>query len=237
VDRNEVLLVGRLSAEVGERTLPSGDTLTTWRLIVRRPPRREGRGGALIDSIPCVTYDAKAAAFVKSLEPRETMEVTGAFRCRIYGPAAAKRWRYEVEVTAARATHPEPPEPTTASAPLKPPPPPPPATGAATHLPRPQPGLSTQTDSTRRTSSAKPPIPGPATVPVPIPGPAPGPVPVPAQAQAPGPAPASEPGGPSAAASFVPSAWAAVPPGGASPEGLRDREDLMPVVVATTARG
>jgi single-strand DNA-binding protein len=229
VDRNEVLLVGRLSAEVGERTLPSGDTLTTWRLIVRRPPRREGRGGALIDSIPCVTYDAKAAAFVKSLEPREPMEVTGAFRCRIYGPAAAKRWRYEVEVTAARATHPEPPEPTTASAPLKPPPPPPPAPGAATHLPLPQPGLSTQAGSTRGTPSVKPSTSVPASAPVAAP--------VPATASAPASAPASEPGRRSAAASFVPSAWAAVPPAETSLEDLRDREDLMPVVVATTGRG
>ncbi|MEV0595280.1 single-stranded DNA-binding protein [Nonomuraea cavernae] len=102
MDRNEVVLVGRLSMAAEDKTLPSGDTLTKWRLVVRRR-RRHKRGEALTDSIPCVTFDPEAAAVVHSLDLHDTLEVTGAFRCRIYGPATAKVWRYEVEVLTAKA--------------------------------------------------------------------------------------------------------------------------------------
>ncbi|MEV4807969.1 single-stranded DNA-binding protein [Nonomuraea sp. NPDC049421] len=100
MDRNEVLLVGRLSAPVEEHPLPSGDTATKWRIIVRR--RRNRRGAALTDSIPCVTFDPETAAVVRALKPRDYVEVTGSFRCRVFGPSAAKIWRYEVEVSDAK---------------------------------------------------------------------------------------------------------------------------------------
>ncbi|MEU8251923.1 single-stranded DNA-binding protein [Nonomuraea sp. NPDC048916] len=102
MDRNEVVLVGRLSMAAEDKTLPSGDTLTKWRLVVRRR-RRHKRGEALTDSIPCVTFNPEAAAIVHSLNLHDTLEVTGAFRCRIYGPSTAKVWRYEVEVVTAKA--------------------------------------------------------------------------------------------------------------------------------------
>ncbi|GAA3095218.1 single-stranded DNA-binding protein [Nonomuraea salmonea] len=100
MDRNEVLLVGRLSGPVEEHPLPSGDTATKWRIIVRR--RRSRRGAALTDSIPCVTFDPETAAVVRALKPRDYVEVTGSFRCRVFGPSAAKIWRYEVEVSGAK---------------------------------------------------------------------------------------------------------------------------------------
>ena len=59
--RNEVLLVGRLAAEPEERSLPSGDVLATFRLVVDRPPtaRSAGARGAAVDTLDCV---ARAAA-------------------------------------------------------------------------------------------------------------------------------------------------------------------------------
>ncbi|MGI5272229.1 single-stranded DNA-binding protein [Nonomuraea sp. CA-218870] len=101
MDRNEVLLVGRLSAAAEDRSLPSGDTMTKWRLLVRR--RRHKRGGTLTDSIPCVSFDQGVADVLHGLKPRDAMEVTGAFRCRVFGPASAKIWTYEVEVATVRA--------------------------------------------------------------------------------------------------------------------------------------
>ncbi|WP_346114764.1 single-stranded DNA-binding protein [Nonomuraea maheshkhaliensis] len=100
MDRNEVLLVGRLSAPVEDHPLPSGDTVSKWRIIVRR--RRHRRGAALTDSVPCVTFNPETAAVVRALKPRDYIEVTGSFRCRVFGPSAAKIWRYEVEVSSAR---------------------------------------------------------------------------------------------------------------------------------------
>jgi single-stranded DNA-binding protein len=98
VDRNDVTLVGRLSASPDERAMPSGDTLTKWRIIVRRRPLV--RRGGFVDTIQCVTFDAEVAAMVKAMRPRDPMEIRGALRCRIYGPPSAKSWRYEVEVHA-----------------------------------------------------------------------------------------------------------------------------------------
>ena len=44
IDRNDVVLRGRLSAPAEVRTLPSGDTLVSFRLVVRRPePRARGQ--------------------------------------------------------------------------------------------------------------------------------------------------------------------------------------------------
>ncbi|WP_043628238.1 single-stranded DNA-binding protein [Nonomuraea candida] len=100
MDRNEVLLVGRLSAPVEDHPMPSGDTVTKWRIIVRR--RRHRRGAALSDSVPCVTFNPETAAVLRGLKPHDYIEVTGAFRCRVFGPTAAKMWRYEVEVSSAR---------------------------------------------------------------------------------------------------------------------------------------
>lgn len=100
MDRNEVLLVGRLSAAVEEYPLPSGDTVTKWRIIVRRR-RPHRRGGTLTDSVPCVTFNRETAAVLRGLKPRDYIEVTGAFRCRVFGPAGAKIWKYEVEVSTA----------------------------------------------------------------------------------------------------------------------------------------
>lgn len=110
MDRNEVVLVGRLSGAVEDFPMPSGDIATKWRVIVRRR-RRHRRGGTQTDSIPCVTFDREVAEVVRGLKPREFMEVTGAFRCRVFGPAAAKIWRYEVEVGTVKPVSEDVPEP------------------------------------------------------------------------------------------------------------------------------
>ncbi|WP_219465986.1 single-stranded DNA-binding protein [Nonomuraea rhizosphaerae] len=121
MDRNEVVLVGRLSAAPEDKPMPSGATLTKWRLIVRRAAHNR-RAGTATDVIPCATFDPETAAFVRGLKPRETMEVKGAFRCHIYGPTAAKIWRYEVEVTFAKAGPPDTaPPPKRPRSPRKPP--------------------------------------------------------------------------------------------------------------------
>ena len=55
IDRNDVVLRGRLSAPAELRTLPSGDSLITFRLVVRRPePRARGQS---VDVLSCITYD------------------------------------------------------------------------------------------------------------------------------------------------------------------------------------
>ncbi len=58
--RNEVVLVGRVAAGPEERTLPSGDILLIWRLVVDRPrPGRaapEGVRVPTVDTLDCVAW-------------------------------------------------------------------------------------------------------------------------------------------------------------------------------------
>ncbi len=58
--RNEVLPVGRLAAPAEDRELPSGDVITSWRLVVDRPPLKrklpQGMRPPTIDTLDCVAW-------------------------------------------------------------------------------------------------------------------------------------------------------------------------------------
>lgn len=84
---NEVRLVGRVSASPQSRTLPSGDVVVLFRLIVsrgrgRRPagPRVQARESS--DVIECATWNTRLGRQVASLDADEVVEVTGALRRR-----------------------------------------------------------------------------------------------------------------------------------------------------------
>lgn len=82
IDRNDVQLRGRLSAPAELRTLPSGDPLVTFRLIVRRPePRARGRS---VDVIACITYDRALQRRAALWEPGDVVEVEGALQRRYW---------------------------------------------------------------------------------------------------------------------------------------------------------
>ncbi|MEU3167321.1 hypothetical protein [Streptosporangium sp. NPDC006930] len=99
MDRNEVILVGRLPEVVHIRPLQSGGTLGTWRLIVRR--RHRGRG-ARVDTIPCASFETDVIEAVASWLPDDIVEVTGSLRRRWWGSEGAKSSGYEVEVRSVR---------------------------------------------------------------------------------------------------------------------------------------
>jgi single-strand DNA-binding protein len=102
--RNEVLLVGRLAAPAEERTLPSGDVLVTFRLVVQRPPggRSTARRVPTVDTLDCVAWRAPVRRSVLGWSAGAEVEVTGALRRRFWrGPTGAAS-RCEVEVSRAR---------------------------------------------------------------------------------------------------------------------------------------
>ncbi|WP_157247657.1 single-stranded DNA-binding protein [Nonomuraea typhae] len=103
MDHNDVRLRGKLSGKPEHRPMPSGDTQTSWRLVIRRA---QPRPGATVDTIRCVTYQPEITAFVDGLGSGDRMEVEGELRCRVYGPSYAKIWRYEVEVASVSAAPP-----------------------------------------------------------------------------------------------------------------------------------
>jgi len=88
IDRNDVLLRGRLSASPETRTLPSGDTLVAFRLIVRRP-RSQGRRQT-VDTFDCITYDKRLQRRAVLWQPDDVVEVEGALQRRFWRSAAGR---------------------------------------------------------------------------------------------------------------------------------------------------
>jgi single-strand DNA-binding protein len=98
--RNEVLLVGRLAGPPEERDLPSGDVITTFRLVDDRTGSRRPSGGrqVTLDTIECVGWTASIRRSAGSLAAGDVLEVTGALRRRFWRGANGPASRYEVEV-------------------------------------------------------------------------------------------------------------------------------------------
>src|SRR5690242_2622107 len=66
---NEVYLVGRLSGAPVERTLPSGDVLVSWRLVVERPHADRGTSKVTNDTLECSSLRAGIRRSVASWSP------------------------------------------------------------------------------------------------------------------------------------------------------------------------
>ncbi|MDQ1687230.1 MAG: single-strand DNA-binding protein [Frankiaceae bacterium] len=98
---NEVRLVGRVAAEALERELPSGDVLVQLRLVVRRRAHRGTPPRQPIDTLDCVAWLAAPRRSLLSLDPGDTVEITGELRRRFWGGASGSS-RYEVEVHKAK---------------------------------------------------------------------------------------------------------------------------------------
>lgn len=93
---NEVRLVGKVSGDVDERELPSGDRVAAWRLVVPRAAG-EGGGAAKVDTIDVACWTGRTRQTARRLVPGERVEVVGALRRRFFRAGAATASRYEVE--------------------------------------------------------------------------------------------------------------------------------------------
>lgn len=104
VATNEVLLRGRVSAEPGERELPSGDTIMTLRVVVDRPAQRPKQPvpRQRVDAIDCVVWNGRIQRNLRAWKPGDQVEVQGAIRRRFFRGATGVVSRVEVEVTKAR---------------------------------------------------------------------------------------------------------------------------------------
>ncbi|MCU0265745.1 MAG: single-stranded DNA-binding protein [Actinomycetia bacterium] len=97
---NSVRVSGRLAAAPQQRTLPSGDELTTFRLVVRRPEPR-GRGPA-VDTLDCVTWRGDVRRTVGRWRAGDVVAVEGSLRRRFWRSAGGPASRTEIEVVRAR---------------------------------------------------------------------------------------------------------------------------------------
>jgi single-strand DNA-binding protein len=104
--RNEVVLVGRIAAKAEQRELPSGDLLTTWRLVVDRGPTKrpmpEGIRPPTVDTLECIAWSKTIQRSAAGWEPGDVVEVEGALRRRFWRVPTGASSRYEVEVAKAK---------------------------------------------------------------------------------------------------------------------------------------
>lgn len=107
--RNEVILVGRLAATPELRTLPSGDVLAAFRLVVARPAGSGGRSAAApsarpvsVDTIDCAAWRGNVRRSSAGWAPGDILEVRGALRRRFWRSTGGTASRCEVEVAGAR---------------------------------------------------------------------------------------------------------------------------------------
>ncbi len=105
--RNEVILCGRVSILADERSLPSGDSILTTRIVVdREAPRRgtpgSGRSRQRVDAIDCVAWTARVRQTIRRWQPGDKVLVKGSIRRRFYRTDRGVVSRVEVEVTQAR---------------------------------------------------------------------------------------------------------------------------------------
>lgn len=106
--RNEVRLLGRLGVGVRELTMPSGDRVNSFHLVVSRPPRskreQERRPREpTVDTLACAAWSSRCRRSVSAAQPGDLLEVEGALRRRFRRSAAGSPVSfYEIEVASVR---------------------------------------------------------------------------------------------------------------------------------------
>ncbi|WP_299960333.1 single-stranded DNA-binding protein [uncultured Modestobacter sp.] len=94
IDRNDVVLRGRLSAPPEFRPLPSGDTLLVFKLIVRRETPRPR--GPRSDVLTCVSYLPALHRYAAAWTPDDVVEVEGTLQRRFWRTPTGTAVAYEV---------------------------------------------------------------------------------------------------------------------------------------------
>ncbi len=102
VSRNEVTLVGRVSAAPERRELPSGDQLVTLRLVVDRPQPTGARAKChkrAVDVIDVACWSKRTQRTAAGLVADDGVRVEGALRRRFFATGGGRASRYEVEAS------------------------------------------------------------------------------------------------------------------------------------------
>jgi single-strand DNA-binding protein len=97
---NSVRLVGRVSGEAAEKTLPSGSVISSFRLVTDRPQGHDS--GQRVDTLECTAWTARLRRSTRSWRKGDLVEVEGAVRRNFFATAAGKASRVDIEVSAAR---------------------------------------------------------------------------------------------------------------------------------------
>lgn len=99
---NVIRICGRVAQDPVRRTLPSGDTLVTIRVIVRRSPRARRRSRVPVDAFECVGWTQRVQRSMTRLRPDDVVEIDGELRRRFRRVAGAPVSTVEIELTSCR---------------------------------------------------------------------------------------------------------------------------------------
>ncbi|MDP4825419.1 MAG: single-stranded DNA-binding protein [Candidatus Nanopelagicales bacterium] len=99
---SSLTLVGRISG-VEEKVMPSGDEITTFRVVVDRPPKDRGPSGKVrVDTIPCSAWTKRVRGVIGRCAAGDLVEVHGVLRRRFFRAQGVPTSRIEVDVRAVR---------------------------------------------------------------------------------------------------------------------------------------
>ena len=102
-DDNTVRLRGRVSSAPVERELPSGVTITTFRVTVPRARTAMTSGSTQVsDWVDCVAWTGRVRRNVATWVVNDLVEVGGALRRRFFRAGEGSGTRLELEVLSAR---------------------------------------------------------------------------------------------------------------------------------------
>lgn len=99
---NLVAVVGRISQAAEVRTLPSGDSLATFRIIVDRPAAALRNSKQRVDTFECVAWTARLRKSVSKFAAGDVVAVTGQLRRRFSRAQGVPSSFVSIEVEAVR---------------------------------------------------------------------------------------------------------------------------------------
>ncbi|RLV55474.1 single-stranded DNA-binding protein [Aeromicrobium phragmitis] len=99
---NAVSLAGRISAAPVTRTLPSGDEIVSFRVVVDRSRAARRRSRVRVDSFECAAWTAALRRFCSRLEVGDRVAVEGELRSRFARSGDGVVGRVTVDVSSVR---------------------------------------------------------------------------------------------------------------------------------------
>ena len=96
---NEVLLTGRLSGEVKEKDLPSGDKVVEFRVVIGREEKGSKSKKNLVDTIDVAAWSAVNRKIALKLNENSWVAISGSIRRRFWQSPTGLASRWQVEAS------------------------------------------------------------------------------------------------------------------------------------------
>jgi single-strand DNA-binding protein len=96
---NEVSLTGRLSGQPTEKSLPSGDKVVEFRVVIARNEIGQKRKKGLVDTIDVAAWSAKNRKSALRLDENSWVCISGSIRRRFWQSPAGLASRWQVEAS------------------------------------------------------------------------------------------------------------------------------------------